>query len=120
MQDAVITSDGPTKMADADVCVAVGEDLSQAFPDYPWMVGCNHQAGTIVIDLQVPKPLGLEGYGYLLFLSTVLGPGGRKAVIRAGGELLERFGLPRRSAPMETMEIAREHGLDASNVADKK
>lgn len=98
-------------MADQDVCVAVGEDLTRAFPGYLWMVGCNHTAGVIMIDLQVPKPPHLRNYGYQLNLSTVLGPGGQKRVQEAGGELLERFGLRRTFAHGDTAEIARDHGL---------
>jgi hypothetical protein len=109
--DAIITGQGETRMADQDVCIAVGEDLSKHYPNYLWMVGCNHEAGTLHIDLQVPKPIGLQNYAYRLNISTVLGPGGQKAVMRAGGELLERFGLRRGMAVPETDAIAREHGL---------
>jgi hypothetical protein len=115
MEGAILTG----KMADQDVCIAVGEDLNQAYPGYFWMVGCDHFAGTIQIDLQISKPIGLDKYGYLLHLSTVLGPGGQKAVRHAGGELLERFGLRRRSAHEDTYEIAREHGLDIGNAHNK-
>jgi hypothetical protein len=117
--DAMVTGYGETRMADQDLCIAVGEDLTKNYPGYYWMVGANHEAGTIQIDLQVPKPVGLENYGYLLYISTVIGPGGQKAVMRAGGELLERFGLRRLSAHVETDEIAAEHGLDTSNNKNK-
>jgi hypothetical protein len=111
MMSAEITGSGPTRMQDEDVCIAVGEDLTRAYPGYLWMVGCNHEAGTLHIDLQVPKPIGMEAYGYLLYISSVLGPGGQKIVMRAGGELLERFGLRRGSAAQETNHIAADHGL---------
>jgi hypothetical protein len=117
--DAILTGSGTNRMADQDVCIAVGEDLTRQYPGYLWMVGCNHEAGTIQIDLQCDKPIGMERYGYMLHLSTVLGAGGQKAVMRAGGELLERFGLRRGIAHEDTPEIARAHGLDVSNNKNK-
>jgi hypothetical protein len=106
-------------MADEDVCVAVGEDLTRAFPGYFWMVGCNHEAGTIQIDLPGQKPIGMERWGMLLHISTVLGAGGQKAVMRAGGEMLERLGLRRGAAHADTNEIALAHGLDTGNAVLK-
>lgn len=111
MSEAVLTGSGPTQMADQDVCIAVGEDLTRAYPGYFWMVGCNHEAGTIEIRLQVPTPIGTERFGYLMYISTAIGIGGQKAVMRAGGEMLERYGLRRKWAHPDTDDIAREHGL---------
>lgn len=117
--DALLTGSGPTRMADQDVCVAVGEDLSRMYPGYLWMVGCNHEAGTLHIDLQCPKPIGLENYGYLLHISTVLSPGGQHRVMLAGGEMLERFGLRRGAAHEDTDEIAATHGLITDDNKNK-
>lgn len=102
---------GPKAMADEDVCRAVGQDLTHFYPGHFWCVGANHEAGTIYIDLPYQKPLHLKSYGYLLYLSTVLGADGRKHIMRAGGELLERFGLPRSGAFAEANAQAKEHGL---------
>lgn len=98
-------------MADQDVCIAVGEDLTRAFPGYPWMVGVDHEAGMVKIDLMVHKPPHLRNYAMQLYLTTVLGAGGQKRVMQAGGELLERFGLRRGAAHEDTADIAAEHGL---------
>jgi hypothetical protein len=84
-----------------------------------WYVGCDHGAGTICIDLGVPKPIGLQGWAYMLFITTVLGPGGQKRVMQAGGEILERYGLRRTFAHSDTADIAAEHGLDRSNNKNK-
>lgn len=117
MTDFHITGSGENAMADQDVCIAVGEDLTKHYPGYPWMVGC--QAGSVCIDLAVDKPLGMDRYGYRLNVSTVLGPGGQKRVMQAGGELLERFGLRRGEAPDDAAEQARENGLDVSGARNK-
>ena len=82
MTDFTTYSDPNTHaMADVDVCIAVGEDLTSTFPGHPWMVGADHEAGTVVIRLGYNPPLErprLAEMGYLLHLSTVLGPGGQK------------------------------------------
>lgn len=98
-------------MADEDVCRAVGEDLTRAYPGYLWMVGCSHRAGMLKIDLPFYKPPHLRNYAMQLRISTVLGSGGQKFVMLAGGELLERLGLPRSAAPGDAARIAAEHGL---------
>lgn len=107
-----VQSEGPTAMADEDACRAVGEDLQQAYPGYPWMVGCDHTAGRLVIDIALKKPFGLENYAYALHLATVFGPGGQARVRRAGGELLERFGLRRGHAAPDHRQEAASNGLD--------
>jgi hypothetical protein len=106
-------------MADEDVCIAIGEDLAKHYPGYPWMVGVDHGAGSVCIDLGVEKPIGMERYGYRLNLSTVMGPGGQKRVMQAGGELLERFGLRRGEAPDDAKELARANGLDVAGARNK-
>ena len=115
--EAYVQGEGENAMADCDLCQAIGEDLMQTYPGYPWAVGV--QAGSVCIDLAVDKPHGLERYAYRLNVSTVLGPGGQKRVREAGGELLERFGLRRGVAHPDFEWIAAEHGLDISGARNK-
>lgn len=117
--EAYLSGEGPTQMADQDLCIAVGEDLTRTYPGYAWMVGCNHESGTLHINVDVPKPAGLEGYGYLLHISSVIGPGGQKRVHMAGGEMLERFRLRRGVAHADTDELALAHGLDLTGHKNK-
>ena len=105
-------------MADIDVCRAVSEDLCQVYPGYPWAVGVTHQGGTIAIDLAVEKPPAFRQFGYMLHLSSIMGPGGQAKVRAAGGELLERYGLRRGSAQADVQERAKENGLDVSGSAE--
>jgi hypothetical protein len=123
MPDAVFSHDDGAHpeqaMADKDVCQAVSEDLMQTYPGYMWLVGCNHTAGTVSIDLPGLKPPQFRQWGMLLHISTILGPGGQKIVRHAGGEFLERLGLPRRGAHADTVEMAREHGLITDDNKNK-
>lgn len=113
---------GEHDMADMDVCIAVGEDLTATYPGHPWMVGADHQAGTVAIRLAYNPPdenPTLGQMGYLLHLSTVLGPGGQKRVRTAGAEMLERWGLPRERGTIESRAKAGEHGLDMDDAVLK-
>ena len=116
------TDPNENAMSDQDVCIAVGEDLTSTFAGHPWSVGCCHEAGTIVIRLGYNPPTDkprLAEMGYLLHLSTVLGPGGQKRVRNAGAEMLERWGLPRQVAKIESRDRAAEHGLDTDDAVLK-
>jgi hypothetical protein len=118
--DAAFIADGEHIMAEEDLCRAVGEDLQRAFPNYPWMVGCNVAAGTVVINLPEPwKPLKYRNYGILLHMGSLMSAGGQKKVLFAGGEMLERLGLPRTAAPADAGLRAKANGLDAANAIVK-
>lgn len=121
MSDEVLfeASYGPFAAADEAVCRAAIAELSRFYPEHVWYVEVNHEAGVVNIDLPFNKPKHLQLYGYQLHLSTVLGADGAKRLMRAGGELLERFGLPRGAAPADADEIAREHGLITDGARDK-
>jgi hypothetical protein len=115
--DYATHSTGEHAMAEEDLCRAVGEDLQRAYANYPWMVGCNVAAGTVVINLPEPwKPLKYRNYGILLHMGSLMGPGGQKKVLYAGGELLERMGLPREAAPANAGQKAKENGMDVANA----
>ena len=115
-----VEADGPDAMNERDLCVAVGEDLQRAYSGYPWLVGCSKQAGTVVIDLpEAWKPPAYKQYGILLHMGSLMGPGGQKKVFHAGGEMLERMGLPRTAAPKDAGLKARENGMDISNAVVK-
>lgn len=116
--DAAVQSSGETEMADRDICVAVGQDLAQMYPGHPWMVGCDHGAGTVIIDLAYEKPAQLRNMAYMLHLSSMMAPGARAKVMRAGGEMLERFGLGRTRATKEASAMAKENGLIADDTAE--
>lgn len=117
--DSILTGHGERMLEDQAVCVAVGTLLAREFPGFDFMVGCDHNAGTVVIDIMCDKPIGLANHGYLLHLSSVLGSEGQRKVRNAGGELLERLGLRRDRADAEWRQQAREHGLHTGGAVLK-
>jgi len=106
-----VSASGDT--ADIEVCKRVSEVLQKHFPGHLWLIGADHQAGTVVIDLPYAKPMRLREMRFMLYLSTCLGSDAEKHIMRAGGELLERFGLARGEANKESYAQALEHGLNA-------
>lgn len=116
--EAYVESYGPDAMAEEDICRAVGEDLTRAYPGHPWLVGCIGEAGTIVIDLGYEKPHAIRNMGWLLHIKSLHEAGGQAKVMRAGGELLERFGLAREEAVKESAVAAKENGFEASDNAE--
>jgi hypothetical protein len=104
-------------LADIEACHRVGEILSIQYPGHPWQVGVKHDAGTIHIELPYLTRLRTRfPYGFLLHLSSLRNHDtARKKVIWAGGELLERYGLPRGAATADTPALAMQNGLDRSS-----
>ena len=116
---AALTSYGDNAMAEQDLCRAVGEDLTRAYPGYDWACGVSIQAGTVVIDLICDKPPALQYHQFMLHLKTLVGPGGQKHALDAGGELLERYGLPRDRAPEGWQRMPALHGIDTASMVGK-
>ena len=105
-------------MSDQDLCIAVGEDLMKHYPGHPWVVGVNLDAGSIVIDLAYEKPPAVRNMAYLLHPSTLMAANGHHRVMQAGGELLERFGLPTSAARPDSEARALENGLIADDTRE--
>lgn len=99
-------------LADVSLCKHVYECLTINYPGHDWLVGADSFAGIVTIDLPYTKPYHLRNYGYVLHMSSADAPDARTRVRRAGGELLERFGLPRAGATEESKARALQNGLD--------
>lgn len=74
----------------------IAEILHRHYPPPPripfwWAVTVNGAGGVANV-----YNLALSGrMGYVIHLHNLMGAGGEKLVMRAGGEILERYGLPR-------------------------
>lgn len=118
MSDVVtIATDGDA--ADIALARSVATELERLYPAHLWLVGANHQAGTVTIDLPYEKPHHLRNYGMLLHITSLADEVSWRKVMRAGGELLERFGLARAKATPDSRFAAKEHGLDTSHAIIK-
>lgn len=118
MTDFLSLSDS---MADEDLCRAVGEDLTSHYPDHPWMVGTADAARTrmVAISLGYPTPGGAP-LGVMLRVESLTGPHGRMKAMRAGGELLERYGLRRGPATVDSLARAAGADMDVSGQVTRQ
>lgn len=99
---------------DLDICREVMSELQRHYPNHNWHVEANAASGHVVIKLPYPDKMQKNGkFGVLLHLRSMDSASGFvKKILWAGGELLERFGLPRSGATVETVINARLHGLE--------
>ena len=113
MSDLTAYSEG--EAAEVAMCKRVADVLQKHYPNYPWMTGISDMvAGVVVIDLPY-KPPSLRGMGYMLHMKHV---DDEKAIMRAGGEWLERLSLARAAAKKWAEDIQFGQ-LDVSNVIEK-
>lgn len=75
---------------EARVGKAAFEKLEQTYPGQWWRVDVPHKGG--VIKIMLPFFTG-KVWGYLIPMNKI--DPGLKVVVNGGGELLERFGIPR-------------------------
>lgn len=108
---------GNVPKEDALLAVAVYTKLEQHYPGHNWRVSADREQGVVDIWLQYLDKLRKNArWGYTLFVSRLDSDPEMRCVVRAGGELLERYGLPREAyrVDYETRLRALEHGLDVS------
>ena len=100
---------------DLEVAAAIHQKLVEHYPGHQWAASADHATGMANIKLLYLDTQGLNGrYGFQLHLVKLASDPGMKSVVRAGGELLDRYRLQRGAANDETSLRAREHGLDLS------
>jgi hypothetical protein len=80
---------------EVNIARKVCEKLNQVYPGYYWHVGANGvDTGNNGIVTICCATLSME-VGYNLFVSTVLNDPDLKCVVKAGGMILETFGVSR-------------------------
>jgi hypothetical protein len=98
---------------DLETAAAMHGVLQQHYPGHTWATSADHATGMANVRLLYLDTLGVNArYGFQLHIAQLKSDPTMRAVIRAGGELLERFRLRRGPANDDTPLLAREHGLD--------
>jgi hypothetical protein len=100
---------GETKAVPAEVrlCGEIYRILSAHYPGHPWSIEVHAEQGFAFIT--IPPLLG-SNWGYVLHLDKLHADAFRASVIEAGGNLLERFEIPR-----STIDLARYIELEAKH-----
>lgn len=102
-------SDDGVPPADLQLAKAIAETLAQHYPGWPWAITADHEQGIATIKNHMLH----ERWGFLFKIGANDTPTALyRAVVRAGGELLERFGIPR--GPMT--EYALSHKKNEKDV----
>lgn len=117
--EAITTIDvsGENDSADIELCGKVSDILNRAYPAHLWMVGCDHKAGLIYVELPYGNSVKAFPYGFALHIGKLGGAKTMKKKVQwAGGELLERWGLPRNKAHKDVLSIAGNNKLDSSHA----
>jgi hypothetical protein len=82
--------DGELDAANAAMCKLIGEKLAKHYPGHPWAVASEIEHGIVKIALQ-----GFMQWSYIVHVKTLKGDPSLRAIVRAGGEILERLRMPR-------------------------
>lgn len=94
--------------------------LSRHYPGHIFASDANFKQGLLTIIMPYsPREPDNSQWGYRMKLSEIDQIDEfRRQVVRAGGELLERYGLPRSKFTEDTLRRAAEHGLDKTGAKD--
>ncbi len=83
----------PRHLWHAAIAKRVGEHLEIHYPGHPWRVECPVGQGIVRIQL----PIFMRRYWMVIKLHELDTDPGLRSITRAGGEILERYQLPRAS-----------------------
>lgn len=100
-------TDGHDPHAAADMALTkrIAETLERHYPSHPWMVEVSHGQGVAYISLPIVMRRNQK---YVLHTNTLASDPGLRAVVRAGGEVLERHNVPRSGFRLDHFLHARE------------
>lgn len=88
------TGKDPFKWVNIETAKWVAAMLERTYPGHPWVAVCNTRGGVILIQILGLMP---ANRWFTCKLHDVKSdPGGRNTILRAAGELLERYQIPRR------------------------
>lgn len=101
-------------LRDIETCKSVADVLMKHYPGHIWHIEVNSEtAGVCNIKLNYPDKLGiLPKWGYRLHLHNL----NAERIMRAGGEILERYRLARSRATPYAMLDAINNGCDMAGV----
>ncbi len=108
---------GGVPFADLALAAAVYHKLDEHYPGHQWRVNADHDTGLVTVQLLYTDLLRHNAkWGYVIKIARLNGDPTLRAAVKAGGELLERYGLSRNRGLVdwETKQEALANGLDVS------
>lgn len=110
-------SSGLTAARDMAMCKAVADTLERHYPGHAFMIGCDHEQGMLHVQLPYADLATAQGrkegqYGYCVKIGDLNSDPSLSLVVKAGGEMLERYRLARGKYREGDRERAMAGGLD--------
>lgn len=105
-------SHDPHAASDLAITKRIAAVLETHYPSHPWMVRVDGAQGIAMISLPI---IMKRNQSFVLHLDRLAVDPGMKSVIRAGGEILERYNVPRSGFRLDHFLHAR-----AANPANRK
>lgn len=106
--DPVGLDDGevdPHVAMDLALTKRIADVLEHHYPGHPWMVQVSHAQG--IAYIKIPILMGRNS-AYILHLDRMASDPTLKCVMRAGGELLEKYKVPRQPFLIDHFLVARD------------
>ncbi len=94
----------PHAQADVTLTYRIAGVLERHYPGHPWMVEANTRQGVAMISI----PLFMGRHKYILHVAALASDPMLRSVVRAGGEILERYRIPRARFSASDFVSARE------------
>ena len=110
---------GETMLKDLDIGKKILDVLEKYYAYHAWFVDCNHEAGTASVQLMYQgqdAAVRIWKMGYLLHLNKLTPMDLEKKVMRAGGEILERYHMARKMATENDLIDFMHKGVDQRNM----
>jgi len=98
----------PHLQADITMTKRIAVCLEQHYPSHPWMVKVSHAQGIAQISLPILMP---KNTYFVLHLHKLYSDPCLRAVMRAGGDILERYDCSRTHFGLDRFLIARDASL---------
>lgn len=97
----------PYLTADVTLTKRIADCLNHHYPAHPWLVQVTHAQGVAMIKLPLIMP---KNDHWVIKISTINVDPSLKCVMRAAGEILERYNMPRHGFSLDKFLVAREAG----------
>lgn len=112
---------GEHKLKDLAIGKKILDILEKYYAGHDWFVNCCHQAGTATVQLMYEgqdKKVRIWKYGFVLHLINLVGDELDKKVMRAGGEVLERYNMARKAVSENSIIDFFTNGIDAGSMVN--
>jgi hypothetical protein len=108
MHHETYSVDAPENYArELALTLAVSETLERHYPSHPWMVKVDTRQGIVQIALPLVMP---KNQYWVLHIDKLAMDPNMDSVMRAGGAILEKHGIPRSGFRLDRFLEAREAG----------